>query len=517
MAWVSKLRLHAAMKLSGAPYLFMPLMLVLAGCSTAPSRPAAPPEAHACLAFLNMSDDTVRQAGMGDAQATRVPGFPYLRIDRFLASFAGDDLSPAGLQMWIGQMRQLDLAGRAKEYRALSAAQRTRLDSGAPTAEDLWQRARACGARLQRLDMEDGRARTRLLKVARVPSDYVLWQQILGLYPLTSIGVLQGVRRYHSEVEQTYATPLNQLPVQGRLVRFMPPTEDLPLTSSGVAAILQRSADNPLRIPHPDGPERRRLFAAFAPVWEVDVAGDADRLGMPYWSRRPEVNTRQPVVFTHLSYARFAGEILLQLNYIVWFPARPRTGALDLLGGRLDGIIWRVTLAADGQPLIYDSVHNCGCYHRFFPTPRLRLVRRRVGFEEPVLVPQRVRLDPSRKVLRIAATSHAVQRVYSASGTPTAASAEVGYRFREYDLLRALPIGDGYRSLFGPGGIVPDTERRERCLLWPTGVDSPGAMRQWGRHAVAFVGERYFDAPRLIERYFERVPDALPEDRARGN
>ncbi|MGC1952016.1 MAG: hypothetical protein WA970_05465, partial [Gammaproteobacteria bacterium] len=253
---MSKLRLHAAMKLSGAPYLFMPLMLVLAGCSTAPSRPAAPPEAHACLAFLNMSDDTVWQAGMGDAQATRVPGFPYLRIDRFLASFAGDDLSPAGLQIWMGQMRKLDLAGRAKEYRALSAAQRTRLDSSSPAAEDLWQRARACGERLQRLDVEEGRARTRLLKVARVPSDYVLWQQILGLYPLTSIGILQGVRRYHSEVEQTYATPLNHLPLHGRLVRFIPPTEDLLLTSSGVAAILQRSADNPLRIPNPDGPER---------------------------------------------------------------------------------------------------------------------------------------------------------------------------------------------------------------------------------------------------------------------
>ncbi len=464
-----------------------------------------------------MSDETVQQASVGDAQARRVPGFPYLRIDRFLASFTDDDLAPAGFQVWMERMRKLDLEGRDKEYRALSAAERARLGPGRPTAENLWQRARACGERMYWRDMSEPRARARLLKVARVPSDYVLWQQILGLYPLTALGVLQGVLHYHSEVEETYAMPLKELAVQGRLVRFMPPINDRLLTSGEVAGILQLAVDNPLRIPNLDRHDRRLLFAAFAPVWEVDVATEADRIGMPYWEQMPEVNVREPVVFTHLSYGRLGGEILLQLNYVIWFPARPRTGALDLLGGRLDGIVWRVTLATDGQPLVYDSVHNCGCYHRFFPTPRLRLVRRHVGFEEPVLVPQRVRLDPSRKVLRIASSNHSVQRVYSANDKSPAANAKVRYRFADYDLLRALPAGQRYRSLFGPHGIVPHTERRERCLLWPTGVENPGAMRQWGRHAVAFVGERYFDAPRLIERYFEIVPAALGDRRASDN
>lgn len=31
-----------------------------------------------------------------------------------------------------------------------------------------------------------------------------------------------------------------------------------------------------------------------------------------------------------------------------------------------------VTLAPDGEPLLYDSIHRCGCYHKFFPTPRAR-------------------------------------------------------------------------------------------------------------------------------------------------
>ncbi|WP_417567869.1 hypothetical protein [Marinobacter sp.] len=53
---------------------------------------------------------------------------------------------------------------------------------------------------------------------------------------------------------------------------------------------------------------------------------------------------------------------------------------------------------------------------------------------------------------------------------------------------------------------MPGTARLERFLLWPTGVLSPGGMRQWGRHATAFIGKRHFDDPDLLNRYFEPVP-----------
>jgi len=39
----------------------------------------------------------------------------------------------------------------------------------------------------------------------------------------------------------------------------------------------------------------------------------------------------------------------------------------------IDGIIWPVTLDTKGEPLMYDSIHMCGCYHLFFPTPKLKL------------------------------------------------------------------------------------------------------------------------------------------------
>jgi hypothetical protein len=38
------------------------------------------------------------------------------------------------------------------------------------------------------------------------------------------------------------------------------------------------------------------------------------------------------------------------------------------------------------------------------------------------------------------------------------------------------------------------------------GIASAGAMRQWGHHATAFVGQRHFDEADLINWRFERIP-----------
>jgi len=75
---------------------------------------------------------------------------------------------------------------------------------------------------------------------------------------------------------------------------------------------------------------------------------------------------------------------------------------------------------------------------------------------------------------------------------------------RDYTALYALSTANGNRrSLFGPEGSVPGSARAERWLLWPMGVPSPGAMRERGRHATAFVGRRHFDDADLLDRLFE--------------
>jgi hypothetical protein len=83
------------------------------------------------------------------------------------------------------------------------------------------------------------------------------------------------------------------------------------------------------------------------------------------------------------------------------------------------------------------------------------------------------------------------------------APSAIRYGIADDDALRslALPAG-GTRSLYGPDGMIAGTERGERALFWPLGIRNAGAMRQWGRHATAFVGRRHFDEAFLLDRYF---------------
>jgi hypothetical protein len=193
---------------------------------------------------------------------------------------------------------------------------------------------------------------------------------------------------------------------------------------------------------------------------------------------------------------------LLQLVHTIWFPERPRRGKVDFLAGRLDGIVWRVTLAPDGEPLLYDSIHPCGCYHVFFPTPRARPRPAPDPLEEWAFVPHSLPriAEGERPVVRLASATHYIERVGLVRGPDSLTR----YAFYPYDELRSLPrLGGGSRSVFGPDGLIAGTERLERWFFWPMGVPSAGAMRQWGRHATAFVGRRHFDDADLIERRFE--------------
>ncbi|MCG8427593.1 MAG: hypothetical protein MI754_09585, partial [Chromatiales bacterium] len=174
------------------------------------------------------------------------------------------------------------------------------------------------------------------------------------------------------------------------------------------------------------------------------------------------------------------------------------------LCGQMDGINWRVTLSPEGEPLIYDSMHNCGCYHQFFPTRRLVVRPPPNTLDESAFVPARAPdIEPGQRlVLRIASRTHHIEAIYAA--VDGAGGAE-RYQWADYDQLRAMPLPDGgSRSLFEPvTGLIAGTARKERWILWPMGIPSPGAMRQWGHHATAFVGKRYFDDPCLMAQSFD--------------
>ena len=74
------------------------LLLGLGACAGNPSRPqpaASDATRTACLATFNDADRRVARAGVGDADSAPVAGFPYLRVNRLLASFTTTPMDAA--------------------------------------------------------------------------------------------------------------------------------------------------------------------------------------------------------------------------------------------------------------------------------------------------------------------------------------------------------------------------------------------------------------------------------------
>lgn len=485
--------------------------LLLTGCIAIETRIAAPPDitSKTCRALYEEVDAAIDNAGVRDHGASRVQGFPYLRTTRLLASFRHElnDDSPQWTA-WVGHMAGLDAQARAHELRNLPSTIMGR------QKDAVLDQLNSCRDLLIMVDlMKPGTAlRTQLRDIIRIPDDYVTWWQVLGLYPITAPFVAAGISAWHSRTHDTFATPLTSLPVTGKLVRWVPMSgastnaavSGKLLDRQAISGILQRSLD-PLGIPLPTNAELDQLFDTFAPLWEIDVVDENDRIGRIRWENGPVVDIAHPTVYRTISHTRFDNQVLLQLNYIIWFPARPGN---DIYAGRLDGINWRVTLGPDGEPWLYDTIHNCGCYHQFFLSHQLRLRNNLpTAYVESPLLPQSAP-EQQPVVLRIAHHTHFIQRIYHDNAPDDQAPAiRAGQPmlWEDYNELRSLPYGGGYRSVFGNHGLIAGTERSERFLLWPMGVRSPGAMRQWGRHATAFVGRRHFDDAFLIESLFEKT------------
>ena len=467
---------------------------------------SGPAAAKDCASWFTALDETVERAGVRDAGAYRLPGFPYLRLDRFLASFRDEaKRNEAAFAAWVARLQELDAAARAYELanlpgEFLDALQVTgRAQAQAKTAR--------CATELARDDLASPSGRELLFARAQVPDDYAGWKRALGIYPLSSIPFRMGVRGWERRAIAMFRRDRTDEAGPGELMRYEPAG-----TAAGpeqIATLVARSRADALGILRFSAADHEALLKAYAPVFEIDATGDYDRFGALAWREgpSPEVDASEPVAYGRVAYTRYRNKTLLQLVYTIWFPERPPDGALDLLAGRLDGVVLRVTLDASGRPLVYDTIHPCGCFHMFFPTARVRTLPAPGPHIEwafaPVTLPS---LAPAQRIaLRIESRTHYVIDV-RADGSGGGSS----YRLADDDTLRALPTPDGgTRSAFGPDGVVPGTERAERFLFWPMGIDNPGAMRQWGRQATAFVGRRHFDDADLIERRFEILADGV--------
>ena len=515
-------------------------LALFAGCAgpVVTSRTTPLSEAVVCADWYDKLDAVTRQAGVSDGGAHRLPGYPFLRSDRFLASF-GDEVADntAAFDAWVGRLAELDRDARVAELRNLPLQFLPDLmTGGAANKQRIQATTQACAgqtvqALLQSAPIASAPGRRLLAAQAQVADDYSAGKRALGLYPLTRVPFFAGVQRWQQSTAEKFAA---QAPPQATPVkRYTRAGEAVP--AAQIAEAYARRNPDALGVPRLSPPDAALLLRAYAPDLHIETRGSYDRFGALQWgadstlpdafdalppgsAQAPSVLTDQPVMYQRLATTRYQGQTLLQLVYSVWFPERPRASGIDLLSGQLDSVVLRLTLAPDGTPWLYDSIHSCGCYHLFFPTPRAKALASpsagaasaSASAPEPLewaFVPATLpALKPGQRM-----TLHLESRTHYVKGLrPVEAPADsspIPYALLDDAALRTLPVSDALsgitRSAFWPNGIVPGTERGERLLFWPMGIASPGAMRQWGRQPTAFVGRRHFDDARLMELRFE--------------
>lgn len=480
--------------------LILVLWALAGGCTVSPiylnGAGKHSPQYADCLSLFQDNEEIIKQAKVRDVQATQVHGFPFLRTNRFLTSLRDRLNTPAEQETWLERLAQLDLEGRRIEINNLPPDKR-------PLARTI-DAIERCRNVLVDEALSSPAIFARIRGQAAVPDSYNLWARTVGLYPFTALFVLRGVERLHTGEGRYFNGKYPDDPdlgVSAKRVVYGPAANT---TGRDYDNVIERASRDALGVPFIDQDKLNALFARHSPIWSVANRSPDDRIGsVAYDAERIVIVTETPSVYTHLGYTKFDEDILVQLNYTIWFPARPQASAFDILSGSIDGITWRVTLDTTGNVLLADAMHNCGCYYMAFPTRALQARDRKVSFEEPLWIPQTLSVkERTRAVIHIAEMTHYIRKVEFVDEPAT----NFELTPIAYDTLRSLSTTrERFHSMFDTNGLIKGSERAERWLLWPMGVASAGAMRQVGHHPIAFVGRRHFDDPDLLDVYFERT------------
>ncbi len=442
----------------------------------------------ACKEYAALIRRKVKVSGYQDNQFTLVYKYPELRMDRFLESFRFELNTDAKREAWFDLLfqharstRQIELFNVWPDFPALHH-----------------DKLEACHSKALEQLLENKEMQQAIIERAVIKDNYRDWQRILGASAVVGTFVNRQVDKWRQAQERK----AKQQVWKGweNALLYQPKAVSVNVKGDYTAWMEQARSRHPLGVPLLDDGFYRELFDYYAPTWLLENDADYNQPGSPTRGRggQIEFSLAHPVIYTYITYSRLYDQVLLQLNYVIWFSERPKPHSLDLYGGQLDGLIFRITLDEDGSPLIYDSVHNCGCYHTLFslkPDTRIQ-----AGKGEPIYIVRRD-LQTHRPVIVINSAEHIMIDVIDPSVVVSHFSAMQPreYSLIPYDRLReAKPL-----RLFNQTGMLPDTERLERFFLWPFGIYSPGAMRQAGHHAAAFTSIRHFDDARLLENWLK--------------
>lgn len=437
-----------------------------------------------CRALYAEIDARVDAAGVRDSGYYRVPGFPYLRTDRMLSSFRHETATIDEFGGWTRRMREFDQEAREFEYQNLGLSDQERAE--------LRYRLLTCGHGLAGIELDDPKVRARLVKAAVPPDDYSFTSRATGIYPL-SLPLLKA--HVGSQQRQVIAQSAPAPATSALQLWRAAEVEDAQLAQEGFTM----SQPDELGFPGIVDSAWRALAAAHAPLLLIESIAEHEQPGTPRWTADGVgVDTATPQLHYYITFTRFGPQRLAQINYFIWFRASAQRRAATPRAD-IDGLIWRVTLDTQAQPLIFESLHASGSDHRWFPVQDLALRQNSGLLSEPPLLPQgRVAAGPV--ALQIEAGSHQLRRVT----TPPADRDAREYVLQRYEDLFTLarPEG-GSRSLYDVRGMIPGSDAGTSGWQWISGRPQAGALRVLGHHAISSVGRRHFDDPFLLESYFE--------------
>ncbi len=458
--------------------------------------------------FFSYLNKAIEKSGGHNAYYHTVPGFPYLRTTRFLASLKAELNSPIKKKIWLRWLMEAGSRARESEIgnlpasalRDISALLNEPMDK-----QSLINKAEAFSKTMMQTDLKEPTYFDTLKAVVSYPDEYSSFTKIIGLYPITSVPVAALTIKVRKEFLEWYEGPVENLTTKGRLTAYAPITPMNP-SMKKIHLIIAESRDNPFNVPVLSTDQEKLLAKAYAPNLFQDVSKNDDKIGRVEWNNDILlVNTKKPTLYYYVSHASFKGKPALQINYVSWYPSRFGPDAPLIERGRLDGLTLRITFDDAGEPVMVDGMNNCGCYHFFIPNKKsLNTIIAKPMKPDP-FVPQFLpeTFPEQRLGIRINSGWHQVQRIITSQPPQDS----VSYELAPYHVLESLPRLNGARthpheSIFDSKGIVKGSGRIEPILLFSMGIHDIGSMRQRGHHAVSFFENSHFDDPDFIGNNF---------------
>lgn len=276
-------------------------------------------------------------------------------------------------------------------------------------------------------------------------------------------------------------------------------------------------------------PDDAQLLQRFAPVIvqeatpdDANYAPQVDHIGhvVAPDTERVVVLTDRAVLYAYSRRVYIQGQPHTQLVYTHWYPEHPELEQGDPEAGHTEGVTLRITLDRDLKPAVFETVYNCGCYHRLYPAKRLDdaamdqyglpqpgkslAIERQVAGRKDLIVPNVVEVpdEPdARPVIRVRAGWHGIVNVgFVTDKYPREHHAQACYTLEPYEHLERLCTPDGQvTSMFYDNGLVKQAQRKEGVYFTPAGILSAGQPRQRGTQLILW-DDWDFDAATLFEQ-----------------